>query len=68
MLPNLFSRPITAPTSAAPATIKITLEESAASGTTIAGLHMLPFVAFGTATSANSWSAQVAFPYPSVQL
>jgi hypothetical protein len=68
LLPNLFSRSLTAPTSTAPATIKITLEESATSATTIAGLHMLPFVAFGTATSANSWSAQVAFPFASVQL
>ena len=54
--PNRFSRSITAPTSAAPATITITLEESATSGTTIAGLHMLPYIGFGTATSAESWS------------
>jgi hypothetical protein len=31
-------------------------------------LHMLPYIGFGTATSAESWSAQVAFPYASVQL
>ena len=68
LLPGLGSHSITAPTSAAPATITITLEESATSGTTIAGLHMLPYIGFGTATSAESWSAQVAFPYASVQL
>jgi hypothetical protein len=68
LLPGLSSRSITAPTSTAPATLKITLEESAASSTTIAGLHMLPYIAFATATSANSWSAQVGFPYASVQL
>jgi Concanavalin A-like lectin/glucanases superfamily len=68
LLPGLFSRSMTAPTSSAAATIKISLEESAASSTTIAGLHMLPFIGFGTATSSNSWSAQVGYPYASVEL
>jgi hypothetical protein len=68
LLPGLFSRSMTAPTSSAPATIKISLEESTGSSTTIAGLHMLPFVAFGTATSGNSWSAQVGYPFGSVDL
>jgi hypothetical protein len=68
LLPGLFSRSFTAPTSSTPVTVVITMEESAASGSTIAGLHMLPNIAFGTATSAGTWSAQVAYPYASVDL
>ena len=42
--------------------VKITMEENATSGTSIAGLHMLPNVAFGTGSAANIWFAQVGFP------
>jgi hypothetical protein len=42
-------------------TLKMTMEESAASGPAIAGLHLLPDIAFGTSSLANIWSAQVAF-------
>ena len=43
--------------------VKITMEENATSGTSIAGLHVLPNVAFGTGSTANIWFAQVDFPY-----
>ena len=68
LLPGLFSRSTTAPTSTTPVTLKITMEESAASGTAIVGLHLLPDIAFGTSSLANIWSAQVAFPYAWAQL
>ena len=62
LLPGLFSRSFTPPTSSTAAVLKITLEESAASGTAIAGLHMLPFMAFGMASLSGIWSAQVGYP------
>ena len=68
LLPGLASRSVTAPTSSAAVAVKITMEENATSGTSIAGLHMLPNVAFGTGSAANIWFAQVGFPYAGAQL
>jgi hypothetical protein len=68
LLSGLFARSTTAPTSTNPVTLKMTMEESAASGSAIAGLHLLPDIAFGTSSAANIWSAQVAFPYAWAQL
>lgn len=63
LLPGLASRSVTAPTSSAAVAVKIAMEENATSGTSIAGLHVLPNVAFGTGSTANIWFAQVDFPY-----
>ena len=68
LLPGLASRSVTAPTSSAAVAVKITMEENATSGTSIAGLHMLPNVAFGTGSAANIWFAQVGFPDAGAQL
>jgi large repetitive protein len=68
LLPGLAWRSVTAPTSSTAVTVKITMEESATSATPIAGLHMLPNIAFGTGSTTNIWSAQVDFPYAWAQL
>jgi hypothetical protein len=68
LLPSLGISTMTAPTSATTATVKITMEESTSSGTTTAGLHMLPDVAFGLARSSSLWTAQIAYAPAEVQL
>ena len=68
LLTGLASRSVTAPTSSTAVTVKITMEESTTSTTAIAGLHMLPNIAFGIGSTTNMWSAQVDFPYAWAQL
>jgi hypothetical protein len=66
---NAFgSHSITAPTSATAVAIKIVMELSAASGTSIKGLHMLPAISFATTKSSTLWSAQISYSYASVML
>ncbi len=68
LLPAFGVLTMTAPTSGTPATVKITMAESASSGTTVAGLHMLPDIGFGTARSPSAWTAQLAYAPASVEL
>jgi hypothetical protein len=65
---GLGVRSATAPTSANAVTVKITMELSASAGAGVLGLHMLPAIVFGTTRSSTLWSAQIAYPYATVQL
>jgi hypothetical protein len=44
------------------------MELSAASGSGVAGLHMLTDLAFGTSISSTLWAAGVSYPLASVEL
>jgi hypothetical protein len=68
LLPALGVVTMTAPTSGSPATVKIAMAETAASGTSIAGLQMLPGIAFGTFRSSSQWTAQISYAPASVEL
>ena len=63
LLTGLGVRSFTAPTSSTPVTIKITMELTAAAATTLAGLQLLPCMAFATtAVSGTVWAAQISYP------
>jgi hypothetical protein len=66
LVTGLGVRSITAPTSSAAVTIKVTMELSSASPAGVLGLHELADIAFGTASSL--WTAQLAYPSASSQL
>jgi hypothetical protein len=66
LVSGLGVRSITAPTSSAAVTIKVTMELSSASPAGVLGLHELADIAFGTASSL--WTAQLAYPSASSQL
>jgi hypothetical protein len=66
LVTGLGVRSITAPTSSAAVTIKVTMELSSASPAGVLGLHELADIAFGT--SVSSWTAQLAYPSASSQL
>jgi hypothetical protein len=51
-----------------PATVTTRMELSAASGSGVAGLHMLTDLAFGTSISSTLWAAGVSYPLASVEL
>jgi hypothetical protein len=62
----LGARSITAPSSATPVTVTITMKLSAASPAGVLGLHELADISFGT--SKSPWSAQIAYPSAGPQL
>jgi hypothetical protein len=58
----------TAPTASTPVTVTVVMELSSASGTAVAGLHILPSICFAIADPSTSWSAQVAYPAAGAEL
>ena len=54
--------------SGSPVTVTIKMELSAGSGTSVAGLHILPDIAFAMSISSRTWTAQVFYPASSVEL
>jgi hypothetical protein len=58
----------TAPTTSTPVTITVVMELSSASGTAVAGLHILPAISFASAGPSTLWSAQIAYPAAGAEL
>ncbi len=54
--------------SGSPVTVTVKMELSAASGSALMGLHMLPDLSLGTVRSLTTWSAGLSYPVASVEL
>jgi hypothetical protein len=67
LVTGLGTRPVTPPTSSTAVTITIAMELSATSSAAIAGLHVLPDIAFATA-GPSAWSAHISYPAAGAEL
>jgi hypothetical protein len=69
LLTGLGVRSFTPPIASTPVTINITMKLTAAAATTLAGLQLLPSIAFATtAVSGTVWAAQISYPAAMVLL
>jgi hypothetical protein len=67
LVTGLGTRPVTAPSSSTPVTITIVMELSAASSSAVAGLHVMPGIAFAVA-GPSTWSSHISYPGGSAEL